>query len=223
MHVVIFDLEGIKTFEKGEISHIIEIGAIRVNFDNDSLVLDDVFQQYVLPPNKYIRKSSRKMLGIQEEDMKSFPFLDEAMENFNTWLNEVDDYYLCSWSDSDIAILMYNYLVNPYQLKWFRNYNDIQKPISKVLSNDGKAVGLKKAIELAEVEKEGRFHSGLSDAINTMKIAFKYRDCTDLEVNDIGNSFKSSLFKKCNKCGDMYSHTSFKKGWNTCERCRNEQ
>ena len=211
MNVIILDLENQITFNKGEKQYIIEIGAAKVR--NSKVI--STFRRIVLPKTGHIRKSSRKMIGITEDEMRKGIPLAVAMREFQEWIGQ-EDYYVCTWSTSDLNILINNYLINAYPISWLKNYNDIQKPISKLLGSNHQ-VSLKNALELAEIKREGKLHSGLDDSINTAHLFIKYEDNIHLFDNHINELIYSNLYKKCRACKKVTYHTEFEKG--KCQQC----
>ncbi|MED1205429.1 3'-5' exonuclease [Heyndrickxia acidicola] len=225
MLAIVFDLETIRTHQKGQERHIIEIGAVKVDLNDEKPSVIDTFQQYIIPPTKYIPKSSRKMIGMEKEDMyKSIP-LQQAIKKFIKWL-ENDDYYLCTWSRSDLDIIQHNYDVNRFNVSWIKNYNDIQLPISKALTGMDGVLGLKKAIELGGIPIEGKWHSGLSDAINTARLLIKYKENVLLQqksIFEVFSIFHCPLFKTCRVCGETKYHNQFNSKMNICIPCETEK
>lgn len=211
MDVIVVDLENQITFNKGEKQYIIEIGAAKVR--NSKVI--STFRRIVLPKTGHIRKSSRKMIGITEAEMRKGIPLAKAMKEFEKWIGE-DDYYICTWSPSDLNILINNYSIDAYPISWLKNYTDIQKPISKVLGSHH-PVSLKKALEFANIDHEGRLHSGLDDSINTANLFIKYENNIHLFENNINELLVCSLYKKCRDCGEIVYHTEFEKG--KCKQC----
>jgi sporulation inhibitor KapD len=225
MLAIVFDLETIRTHQKGQERHIIEIGAVKVNLNGDRPGIIDTFQQYIIPPSKYIPKRSRKMIGMEKEEMYKSISLQLAIKKFIKWMGTVD-YHLCTWSRSDLDIIQHNYDINRFNVGWIKNYNDIQLPISKALTGSDGVLGLKKAIELGNIPIEGKWHSGLSDAINTARLLIKYKDDVKLEektIYEVFSIFNCPLFKTCKVCGETKYHNEFNSKMNICIPCEKEK
>jgi sporulation inhibitor KapD len=225
MNAIVFDLETIRTHQKGQDRHIIEIGAVKVNLDTDQASIIDTFQQYVMPPSNYIPKSSRKMIGMGIDEMDKAIRLQTAIKKFKDWVG-TEDYHLCSWSRSDLDIIQHNYVINRFDVSWIKNYNDIQLPISKALTSVNNVLGLKKAIELGNIPMEGKWHSGLSDSVNTARLLIKYRNYVKLHrttIYEVFSIFNSRLFTKCRECEETMYHTQFHKKRNICVSCEEEK
>ncbi|SFC68159.1 Exonuclease [Bacillus sp. OV322] len=225
MNAIVFDLETIRTHQKGQERHIIEIGAVKIDMEAHASEAIDVFQQYVMPPGNYIPKSSRQMIGMNKEEMKNAISLQKAIKKLKEWIGE-EDYHLCSWSRSDLDIIQHNYIVNRFDVSWVKNYNDIQLPISRALSDINHVLGLKKAIELGEIPMEGKWHSGLADSINTANLLVKYRHAVELKktaIYEVFSIFSSRLYTTCKECKETKYHTEFFKKRTTCLSCEIEK
>ncbi|MBP3950841.1 3'-5' exonuclease [Bacillus suaedae] len=182
MDAVIFDLELIKRFRKGQLSEIVEIGACKVNLKQMKIV--DQFQQYVLPKHGHISKSTRKFIKMTEEDINNAIPFDEAIQQFADWLAE--DYFLCSWGKDDRMHIIDESIRKKVDLGWFKNYNDIQKVIGAALTTEGtNQIGLKNALMLAGIEPVGKAHRGIDDAINTAYLFIKFNDKIQLQTNTL--------------------------------------
>ena len=171
--MVVFDLELVKRFRKGQVSEIVEIGACKVDVDNKRIHSE--LQLYISPRNGYIAKSTRQFINMTKEDMKKAVPFQEGIQLFKNWLG--DDYFLCSWGKDDRLHLINQCLRQRINLDWFKNYNDLQQLIGKILQPQVKQqLGLKTALDLAGIEATGKAHRGIDDAINTAKLYFQYMD-----------------------------------------------
>jgi inhibitor of KinA sporulation pathway (predicted exonuclease) len=179
---VVYDLELVKRFKKGQPSEIVEIGACKV--DLDSKTITDQFQIYISPRSGYVTKSTRKFINMTKEDVKTAVPFRTGIQKFSEWLGE--DYYLCSWGKDDRLHIVNQCARNKIKLDWFKNYNDIQQQIGQILSPDPKnQLGLKNALELAGIEAVGQAHRGIDDAVNTAELLIKYIDQVKLETNTV--------------------------------------
>jgi inhibitor of KinA sporulation pathway (predicted exonuclease) len=201
VNAVVFDLELIKRFKKGQLSEIVEIGACKVDLQTKSIT--EQIQIYILPKAGYVSKSTRKFINMKKEDVKKAVSFSDGIARFVEWLG--DDYFLCSWGKDDRLHLVNQCVRNNMNLEWFRNYNDIQKQIGKVLQPGVKnQLGLKPALELAGIEPMGIAHRGIDDAINTAELLLKYIDTISLEANTLPSKElapKRIVLKKKTKLG----------------------
>lgn len=182
---VIFDLELMKRFKKGQLSEIVEIGACKVDLENKQII--DQIQIYVKPKSGYISKTTRKFINMAKEDMKkAIPFPD-AIRLFSNWLGS--DYFLCSWGKDDKHHIINQCARSRISLDWFINYNDIQKPIGKFISTENQnQIGLKNALDLTDIEVSGKAHRGIDDAINTAQLFLKFIDQITLQKNSVSKN-----------------------------------
>ncbi|GAE25130.1 exonuclease [Halalkalibacter wakoensis JCM 9140] len=193
MIAVIFDLELIKRFRKGQPSEIVEIGACKVDLSNKQIV--DQFQQYISPKRGKISKSTRKFIKMSEDDVNKAVSFEEGIYLFTEWLGK--EYYLCSWGKDDRAHFINQSVQNKINLSWLRNYNDIQKPIGRLITPDGnQQLGLKNALSIAGIEPVGKVHRGIDDAINTAKLFIKFLDKIDLKENTLSEEEIAQQYKK---------------------------
>jgi inhibitor of KinA sporulation pathway (predicted exonuclease) len=182
LNAVVFDLELIKRFRKGQLGEIVEIGACKVDLHSKKIV--DQFQIYIRPKNGYVAKSTRKFINMTQEDAKKTIPFREAIHQFSAWLGQ--DYFLCSWGKDDRFHLIDQCLRNKVNLDWLKNYNDIQQQIGKILGTNTKnQLGLKNALDLAEIEPTGKAHRGIDDAINTAELLVKFVDQVNLQNNTL--------------------------------------
>lgn len=182
MNSIVFDLELVKRYKKGQPSEIVEIGACRV--DRHAKIIVDQFQQYVLPKSKYVSKSTRKFIHMDKKDLQdALPFI-EAIKAFSDWIGE--EHYLCSWGKDDKLHMVDQCRRNYIRLEWFKHYNDIQKPIGRMLDQSGKnQMGLKTALQLAGIGIHGQAHRGIDDAVNTATLFLQYMDHIELLTNTV--------------------------------------
>jgi sporulation inhibitor KapD len=183
MYAVIFDLEATFTTRKGQIPEIVEIGAVKVNLSLPSAPIREVFHCYTLPEIRgTIGISTRKFIGLKEEDLEKMVPIKAGLKEFISWMGE--EYYLCSWGNDDKRLLIEHCNRLLLSKRWIRNYNDIQYPISRILAGRNQ-IKLKDALTLSGIEQEGRLHSALTDAIHTAKLFIAYRDQIRLHKNTL--------------------------------------
>lgn len=192
VQVIVFDLELVKRFRKGQLSQIVEIGACKVDVNRKEIT--DQFQVYITPKSGYISKSTRKFINMTIEDVKSSVSFKKGIELFTKWIGT--DYYLCSWGRDDRLHFINECIRKKVKLDWLINYNDIQKKISKVLDPEAKnPFSLKNALEHAGLEPTGQAHRGIDDALNTAQLFIHC--CDQIELNT--NVFSIKDFKKIAK------------------------
>jgi inhibitor of KinA sporulation pathway (predicted exonuclease) len=193
LNAIVYDLELVKRFKKGQFSEIVEIGACKVNLDTKSIV--DQFQIYTTPKSGYVSKSTRKFIKMKQEDLKNAVPFDTGIQKFASWLG--DDYYLCSWGKDDKTHIINQCTRTRVNLDWFKNYNDIQKQISKLLTPENMSqLGLKNALNLADLEPMGIAHRGIDDAINTAQLLIKFIDKISFIRNTVTKNEVACEYKR---------------------------
>jgi inhibitor of KinA sporulation pathway (predicted exonuclease) len=196
LDAVVYDLELVKRFRKGQLSEIVEIGACKV--DLNSKIITDQFQIYISPKSGYVGKSTRKFINMTKEDVKTAVPFHLGIQQFSEWLGQ--DYFLCSWGKDDKLHLINQCVRNKINLDWFKNYNDIQQQIGRILTTNAKnQLGLKNALELAGIEPTGKAHRGIDDAINTAELLVKFVDDIKLSSNTLPIKEIAQQYMKCKR------------------------
>ena len=159
-------------------TEIIQVGAVLLDEDYKEV---DRFESFVHPEYGVIDTFIKDMTGINSRDVKDAKLLKEVIHTMIDWIGD-REYKVYAWSDSDFMQLyreikckhindediekfMYPERWIDYQqvFGWRYNYKD--------------CVALEEALDLCEIDMEGRQHNGLCDAFNTGKLI------TKLELN----------------------------------------
>jgi len=199
MTYVIFDLEWVATFLKGQLPEIIAIGAVKVQEQNGSLQETGRFEAFVRPHKARLNKRTIKMTGIRHQDIQASEEFPQVWKRFLDWIGE-DDYALLTWGSEDVRTLLKNARLHRMSLEWLRNYNDLQGLFGKLYGLPNQA-GLMLALEMLQKEPVGRHHSAMDDARNTAEI---FRACYGqlvIEQNrhrEIKQRYAPNLTKKPN-------------------------
>ncbi|WP_025027017.1 3'-5' exonuclease [Caldalkalibacillus mannanilyticus] len=193
MNAIVYDLELVKRYKKGQLSEIVEIGACKIDLKSQKIT--DQFQVYISPKSGYIGKSTRKFINMKKEDTKKIIPFAKAMKQFIEWIGA--DYFLCSWGKDDKIHLIDQCTRNKIKLDWFMNYNDIQHSIGKIIDkNNRNQLGLKTALALTGINPIGKAHRGIDDAINTGELLLKFIDQLELQYNQLSEKEKSHFTQK---------------------------
>jgi inhibitor of KinA sporulation pathway (predicted exonuclease) len=193
LNAIVFDLELVKRFKKGQLSEIVEIGACKV--DLKSKKITDELQIYITPRRGYVAKSTRKFINMKKEDIKKAVSFHSGIQQFSKWLGE--NYFLCSWGKDDKLHFIDQCVRTNINLDWFMNYNDIQQQIGKIVTaNNKNQLGLKSALELAGITPVGKAHRGIDDAINTAELLIKFIDRINLHTNSLSDKEISQHYLK---------------------------
>lgn len=180
-YAVVYDLELVKRFKKGQLSEIVEIGACKINLSTREIIGD--FQIYIVPGSGFFSKSTRSFINMTKEDEAGAVPFKTGIRRFADWIGE--DSYLCSWGKDDKLHIVGECVRKNVSLGWFRNYNDIQPQIGRILSDQKGQMGLKNALVLAGIEPVGKAHRGIDDARNTAELLLKFADRLELTENEL--------------------------------------
>lgn len=152
---------------------IIEIGAVKFN---DEFKEIDSFKTYVKPEyNSEILEVYEKLTGINTEMVSKAPVFGEAFRMFSDWCKkDGEEYTIYAWSDSDYRqitkeIKLKSYKINKNEKTMFNNWCNFQKYYTEKLGVDH-AISLKKALDYAGLDFEGKEHDALFDARNTAEL-----------------------------------------------------
>jgi inhibitor of KinA sporulation pathway (predicted exonuclease) len=185
VHYIIYDLE-----MTNHLSEIIEIGAVKVTEVNGELAIIDQFQMFVKPKKDIIDKKITSLTGITKRDLAKAPSFIEASNAFEKWIGE-EEYYLCSWGPEDKWAFINDGIFHDHKVNWLINHNDIQLEFSMLYENErGFRYGLARALDLLHIQRSGKKHRALDDAINTAKIFIATSNKMTLKKN--AKSFQES-------------------------------
>lgn len=148
---------------------IIQIGAIKLN--NKFQVIDSF--NYFIKPNLYTKLHPY----VENLTKINIDTLNESLD-FKTVYNKFikfigdGDYTLVVWGDSDINELFKNIEFNSLSFSSIsKKYIDIQSDATKLFKlPKGQKVGLKKAVEMLNINIEGDFHDAYYDAHYTCEV-----------------------------------------------------
>lgn len=145
---------------------LIELGAVLVNANT----LDSIssFQAFVKPVrNPTLSEFCAKLTNISQTEIDNAEPFADVWESFLCWLHGRECLF-SSWGKGDLSILQKECSLTEASFP-FTQHLDIKKAFSKC-NRLNKRVGLKMALNLANVEREGAQHRALDDAINTTKL-----------------------------------------------------
>lgn len=175
---VVIDLEmcgvQIRTRNYNRKHEIVQIGAVMMN---EEFELVDQFSSFVRPDYGKIDYFISSLTGISDRDVKKAPSLSEALTSMMNWIGDREVRFY-AWSESD-----YNQLRNEIIDKQLdqvsfevildrENWIDYQKVVGDRF-DIGRSLKLADALNIIELDVEGRLHDGLADAINTAKMIAK--------------------------------------------------
>ena len=176
MNFIIYDLEATcwRGRPPGEISEVIEIGAVKVDRYGEVV---GTFNQFIKPTvNPYLSPFCIQLTSIQQEDVDRADKFPEVIEYFKDWSGIYEeDYLLASWGEFDKEIIVVNCELYKIESDWVHTHINLRSAYRQ-LKKLNKPVGLKKAVRKEGFEFTGIHHRGMSDAENLAKIFAKYVD-----------------------------------------------
>ena len=184
---------------------IIEIGAVVLD---ENFVVMGEFKTLVKPEfNDEIYPRYESLTGISTKMVEGAPVFKTAYEMFVSWCESYgNDYEIYAWSNSD-----YNQLVSEMKLKNYtkktmmkplEKWYDFQKEYVEKLGLD-RLISLKKALDYAGLEFQGKMHDALWDAKNTAELFAIVRN--EERCNTVLKAVMEVLKPKnvCSTLGDM--------------------
>lgn len=223
-------------------NEVIEIGAIKL--DNYMKPLEE-FKTYIKPVAiPILNPKISEITNITVDDIEKGISFKEGIERLAMMIEEDD--IICSWAKDDIIEIINNAMYHNYDnLKWLKNYLDLQEYSTKILAKK-KSLSLKNALEELKIKIDNnKLHDALNDAVYT-SLVFKriynsravknyiIKDIYNMPAMDIKNleEYKLDIKKineKCPKCNiDLdieYNFTPVK--WRfislgKCPKCNNK-
>ncbi|MBO0587463.1 3'-5' exonuclease [Sporosarcina sp. E16_8] len=225
MQYIVFDLEATMSRTTDMPQYIIEIGAAKVSDVEGELKIVDTFQSYVKPPQMdLLDKRTLRFIGGTADQFINSPNMVEVVQRFRKWIGE-EDYYLCSWSNSDLRLLVHHYAKERFDLSWVKNFNDIQRPICVDVFQENRQISLEEALTMSGIEQDGELHSACDDAVNTAKLLVKnIKDIVATTSDDPFVQIICALYRNCFICGKTTRHNDLHlnekgKKTNKCNAC----
>lgn len=155
-------------------NEIIQLGAVKLNEAYDVI---DQFSMYVSPIYGIIDYFITQLTEIHQKDVRKAPPLINVLEQLMRWIgDDVPTFF--SWSDTDYYQIRDEIRAkkmvfeNMEQILKKENWVDYQQIVSRRFEFDHQ-IKLSDALDLTEIDVEGRLHDGLADAFNTAMIIAK--------------------------------------------------
>ncbi len=181
MEYVILDLEWDSVFyppKKRFINQILQIGAVKL--DNDFNITDTFNVNICSQISNKVTSRFAKLTGITSEIMRSGKPFSEAVELYNTFVENTD--VTMTWSTSDLYTIIENedFLLGDGLKFKMNQYLDLQKLVQQNLYSEGyeskNQIALESAAELLGVDtSEFELHTALDDCLvcaALLKIAY---------------------------------------------------
>lgn len=172
MNYIIFDLEATCwENDRTKQNEIIEIGAIKIN---DKLEVVGEFQTFIKPKlNPTLSSFCKELTSIKQTDIDNAPMFEDAIKKFKNWIGQ--DYWLCSWGFYDKNQLESDCELHRLPIDWIHNHISIKHQHGSMIGRK-KGVGMKKALQMLNIELKGTHHRGIDDARNIGKIFVRVFD-----------------------------------------------
>ena len=155
-------------------TEIIQVGAVLLDEDYKEV---DRFESYVHPEHGVIDTFIKDMTGINSCNVKDAKLLKEVIHTMLAWIGD-REYKVYAWSDSDFMQLYREIKckdINDDDIEKFmypERWIDYQQVFGKRFDFKD-CVSLEEALDLCDIEFEGRMHDGLWDAVNTASLIRK--------------------------------------------------
>ena len=153
---------------------IVQIGAVMMN---EVYEIIDSFSTFVRPDYGKIDYFISSLTGIANKDVKHAPGLSEALHSMMEWFGERRIRFY-AWSNTDYYQIRGEILDKKLDEEAFaifldkENWVDYQN-IVNVRFKIGRSLALADALQMTELDVDGRLHDGLADAMNTARMISK--------------------------------------------------
>jgi 3'-5' exoribonuclease 1 len=175
MNYIIYDLEATCWDQHDrQDNETIEIGAVLIN---EKCEIISHFEEFVKPiRNPVLSEFCKNLTTIKQTEIDNAKHFYEVIEAFKSWIDySSNDYWLCSWGFYDKKQFKSDCLIHNLETDWLNRHISLKHQHYKI-KNLRRAMGMKKAMELDDLELEGTHHRGIDDAKNIAKIFIKYFD-----------------------------------------------
>jgi 3'-5' exoribonuclease 1 len=177
MNYIVFDLES--TCWEGEegkkhISEIIEIGAVKINSQLETV---DTFDMFIKPEiNPVLTDFCKKLTTIKQSDVDGAEYFNAVLPKFVDWVSDggKTPYWLCSWGFYDRKMLNSMCQYHTKATAWLKWHISIKHQFGDIMNM--KACGMPSAMYMLQLEQTGTHHRGIDDAVNIAKIFVKIFD-----------------------------------------------
>lgn len=175
MQFVIFDLEATcwSGNNMGKPQEIIEIGALLVDGYGDVL---SRFQRLIRPVlHPRLSPYCQELTTISQEEVNEAQTFDRVAEQFEDWLSDAENYYLCAWGAKDQVLLRQDCALHGIDDYWCTPYINLKEQYHEI-HGLRRRYGLKKALTKEGIEFDGTHHRAMPDAVNLLKLFVRYID-----------------------------------------------
>lgn len=144
----------------------IEIGAVAVN---ENFEIINEFQIFIKPiKTTKLTEFCKELTKIKQSDVDSAPLYEEAYYKFEDWFMKYQNPVFCSWGCYDFRVLDRECRNRNLEF-YFKDGVNLKHLFGKK-QNNGKELGLGRALNFAGMKFEGTQHRGIDDAKNIAKL-----------------------------------------------------
>lgn len=187
-HYVVLDLEMCMVPKTascsgyGKANETIQIGAVLLD---ESFQVINSFDSYVKPEFGRLTYFVHNLTGITQSDLADAAPFAEVLERFVSWIPE-GDVEMVSWSLTDKSQLVSEMhgkrIVNARLKELFEHWTDSQELFAQRIG-EKRSRSLEEALNLCDVQVNGRAHDGYFDAYNTALLFKKLMTEKELKLN----------------------------------------
>jgi len=134
----------------------------------DARIIDE-FDTFVRPTRyPVLSEYCTALTSITQGDVDAAPGFPDALVSFTAWMRDPAVCTLCSWGALDRFLLRQACRFYRLPYPFDDEYINIKPAFSDVFS--GRGVSMERAMEMMEIQQEGRHHRGIDDARNVAKL-----------------------------------------------------
>ncbi len=148
---------------------IIEIGAVKVSFNEGEWILSKPFHRLIRPVcYTVLNKSVARVINKVSSDLKCGDRFDKAYKEFMSWCGS--DFVICGWGNSDLGILKSNLRLHGQNSDIGHPFLDIQSLFSRLAEDSSRQRSVEYAVDFFGITKRQVFHEAHQDAHYTAQI-----------------------------------------------------
>ncbi|MEO1257779.1 MAG: 3'-5' exonuclease [Bacteroidota bacterium] len=180
MKYIILDLEATCWEKGGKRNEIIEIGALCIDEEKNTL---GEFSEFVRPIcHPFLSDFCTQLTTITQADVDRAERFPIVIDNFQNWIHEFDeDYFLCSWGKYDRNQFAKDCQLHGLLTDWLKNHISLKHQYPS-FRPPYKLMGMKGALRNENIKLEGTHHRGIDDARNIAKIFLKCFEGWNFEI-----------------------------------------
>lgn len=148
---------------------IIEIGAVKVSFNEGKWTLSKPFHRLIRPVcYTVLNKSVARVINKVSSDLKCGDRFERAYNEFMAWCGT--EFVICGWGNSDLGILKSNLRLHGQSSDIGHPFLDIQSLFSRLAEDSSRQRSVEYAVDFFGISKRQVFHEAHRDAHYTAQI-----------------------------------------------------